>query len=320
MSQGGKSWENVNYEFRPAKQVERRMLLHTFECLKEAGFPISKYKYTGLGSIYFIDFIMFHRYLGICKFLSVEASAEIARRVKFNKPFACVDVAIGDIADFISRLSSDSQHILWLDFDFLLTEEVLETVHLAAAQLSHGSILLVTVDVEPPGRPEDGLTKWNPRMWRKYFLEEGKNYIWSKPAISDFARGRLPNTNARLIESAITKGILARTDVLFQPLFNFIYADGHRMLSIGGMIANEPELQKLFSIDRRALYFLKSSLTEEPYEIIVPKVTRKERLYLDRMMPCLEGWVPEEFELKSEKVQAYRSVYRYFPAYTEMLL
>jgi hypothetical protein len=231
-----------------------------------------------------------------------------------------VDVAIGDIADFISRLSPDSQHILWLDFDFLLTEEVLETVHLAATQLSHGSFLLVTVDVEPPGRPEDGLAKWNPRMWRKYFLEEGRKYIWSKPVISEFARERLPNTNARLIEAAIVKGILARTDILFQPMFNFIYADGHRMLSIGGMIANESERQKLSNLDRRTLYFLKSSLTEEPYEIIVPKVTRKERLYLDRMMPCAEGWEPKEFELKPEKVQAYRSVYRYFPAYSEMLL
>ena len=69
MSPLGKSWENVHYEFRPAKQVERRMLIHTFQSLMELGFPISKYKYTGLGSIYFVDFAMFHRYLGISKFL-----------------------------------------------------------------------------------------------------------------------------------------------------------------------------------------------------------------------------------------------------------
>ncbi len=140
MSQQGKSWENVHYEFRPAKQVERRMLIHAFTALMEAGFPISKYKYTGLGSIYFIDFAMFHRYLGINQFLSVESNMSIPKRVKFNRPSSCIEVAMGDIADFIPNLSPYSQHILWLDFDGLLTKEMLETVHLAAAQLSHGSI------------------------------------------------------------------------------------------------------------------------------------------------------------------------------------
>lgn len=320
MSPLGKSWRSVQYELRPAKQVERRMLLHTLQSLMSIGFPISDYKYTGLGSIYFVDFIMFHRYLGIKKFLSVEASTEIARRVDFNKPYACVHVEIGDIADHIPSLSPDIQHILWLDFDQLMTEEILCAVHLAAAQLSPGSILLVTVDVEPPGSPEDGLTKWNPRTWKKYFIEEGKKYIWSKVSVSDFARDRLPSANARLIDAAVNKGLLGRTDVAFIPLFNFTYADGHRMLSVGGMVGTEIERGRLSRLDRETLFFLKSSVTANPYEIVVPRVTRKERLYLDRMMPCLDGWVPEEFELEPEKATAYRNIYKYYPAYTEMFL
>jgi hypothetical protein len=320
MNQIGKSYENVHYEFRPAKQVERRMLIHTFQCLMAAGFPINDYKYTGLGSIYFVDFILFHRYLGIENFLSVESSTEIVRRVRFNQPYSCVEIAIGDIAEFIPSLSTEIQHILWLDFDHILTNDMLDAVHLAATQLSCGSILLVTVDVEPPGGPEDGLSKWNPKTWRKYFIEEGKNYIWARTPISDFGRQRLPKVNARLIETAISKGILGRSDVSFIPLFNFIYADGHRMLSVGGMIGTGVERQKLSSLNRRTLYFLKPSLTEEPYEIIVPKITRKERLYLDSMMPCRDDWNPDAFELEREKVLAYRSIYRYYPAYTEMLL
>jgi len=151
-------------------------------------------------------------------------------------------------------------------------------------------------------------------------MVEGENYIWPKPSVSDFTREHLINANARLIEAAISKGILARTELTFLPLFNFTYADGHRMLSVGGMIVNEFERQKLLSLDHSELYFLKSSLTEEPYEIEVPKVTRKERLYLDKMMPCVDGWVPIDFELKPEKVLAYRNIYKYYPAYTETLL
>jgi hypothetical protein len=36
MSSTGKSVEKVHYEFRPAKQVERRMLLHLLHRLSEA--------------------------------------------------------------------------------------------------------------------------------------------------------------------------------------------------------------------------------------------------------------------------------------------
>lgn len=320
MSQPAKSYENVHYEFRPAKQVERRMLIHTLHSLMENGFPISDYKYTGLGSIYFIDFILFHKYLGIKKFLSVEESQEINKRVKFNRPFSCVNVKIGDITEYIPRLSRDIKHILWLDYDHLLTEDVLTAIYLSTAQLSPGSIFLLTIDVEPPGSPEDGLTKWNPRSWKNYFVREAGNYIWPNPKTKDFGRESLVKVNARLIENAIQGGLIARTDLSFYPLFNFTYADGHRMLSLGGMIGTQTDGRSLRSLDRKTLYFLKNSLTGSPYEIVVPKVTRKERLYLDSKMPCPDNWTPNEFEFSLENVKKYRSIYQYYPAYAEMLL
>jgi hypothetical protein len=315
-----KSYERVNYEFRPAKQVERRMLVHAFQCLMEAGFQIADYQYTGLGSVYFIDFILFHRYLGIHKFLSVEVSDDIRRRVKFNRPYGCVKIEIGDISEWIPRLSQNQKHIVWLDFDHRLMPKVLQAVHIAASQLSIGSLLLVTIDVEPPGSPEDGPDEWNPRTWMAYFKDEAKDYLWPQPAVSEFGREHLPKVNARLIEAAIGKGLMGRIGVSFLPLFNFLYADGHRMLSVGGMIGTESERRKLKTLDRQALCFLRDSITDDPFEITVPCVTRKERLYLDGNMPCKDDWTPKEFELSADNVKAYRRVYKYFPAYTEMLL
>jgi len=320
MSQTAKSYERVHYEFRPAKQVERRMLLHTLQSLMLAGFPISDYKYVGLGSIYFIDFIMFHKYLGIKKFLSIEESHEITKRVNFNKPFKYVELIMGDILDYIPNLSRDIKHILWLDFDHILTEDVLTCVHISSTQLSAGSILLVTVDIEPPGSPEEGKTRWNPKSWKNYFVHEASQYLWPSPATKQFARDCLYRVNARLINSAISKGLLSRTDLSFYPLFNFIYADGNRMLSVGGMVGTEADGRRLDSLDRKTLNFLRSSLTTNPYEIVVPKITRKERLYLDSRMPCDDNWTPRDFELSWDNVAAYRSIYRYYPAYAEMFL
>jgi hypothetical protein len=296
------------------------MLVHVLQSLMAVGFPISDYKYTGMGAIYFIDFIMFHRYLGIHNFLSVERSADNEKRVRFNRPFGCVEIEIGDILDYIPRLSPDLRHILWLDFDGILSSEMLTAVNLATTQLSPGSILLVTLDVEPPGKPEDGLRRWNPRTWRQHFVREAAAYLWTKHTARDFSRSSLLNVNARLIDNAIAEGLIGRKYVSFYPLFNFTYADGNRMLSVGGIIGTEEDGRKLDALDWKELYFLKRSLIGPPYEIEVPKVTRKERLHLDSVMPCDEGWTPHEFELNWNEVAAYRKIYRYYPAYTEMLL
>jgi hypothetical protein len=320
VSQPAKSYERVHYEFRPAKQVERRMMIHAFHHLMTCGFAINNYRYTGLGSIYFIDFIMFHRYLGIKRFLSVEESSNVAKRIDFNKPFACVNVAVGDVIEHIPHLSPDIQHILWLDYDHLLTGDVLDAVCMASIQLSPASIFIVTVDAEPPGCPQDGPTKWNPNVWRDYFVQEAEQYLWAKSTVADFAREKLLQVNARLIDCAISKALVARPEVMFLPLFNFTYADGHRMLSLGGMIGTKEHERQLKSLDYKTLCFLRKSLTGRPYEIIVPKVTRKERLYLDHEMPCEDNWTPTDFELSSSEVAAYRRIYQYYPAYTEMLL
>ena len=92
------------------------------------------------------------------------------------------------------------------------------------------------------------------------------------------------------------------------------------MLSVGGMVGTEADGRKLDSLDRKTLTFLRSSLTTDPYEIVVPKITRKERLYLDSRMPCVDNWTPRDFELSWDNVVAYRSIYRYYPAYAEMFL
>ena len=58
-----------------AKQVERKMILDILQQLAEGGFALRDYKYTGLGSIYFVDFMLLHRLLGLRKLLSVEIAA-----------------------------------------------------------------------------------------------------------------------------------------------------------------------------------------------------------------------------------------------------
>ena len=114
MSVRSRSSLKVPYDLRPAKQIERRMLVDGFQRLAQAGFPIRDYQYTGFGSLYFVDFVLFHKLLGIHRMLTVEHDQSLADRVEFNRPFDCVEIAMKSAGEVIPSLARDLRHILWL--------------------------------------------------------------------------------------------------------------------------------------------------------------------------------------------------------------
>ncbi len=306
------SYLKVPYDLRPAKQVERRMLVETFQALSAIGFQVSGYQYTGFGSVYFFDFVVFHKLLGINRMLSVEYDEKIRKRVSFNRPFRSVEVKMGAISDVIPDLSPDKHHILWLDYDANLSSNHLEDIWLAAAKLSRRSILLVTVDAEAP------VKGGTPKTWRDYFRTEAGQYLGTRNSLPDFAESKLTRLNQEIILRAINSGLSSR-DVSYFPLFCFSYADGHNMLTVGGMIGAEEEKQLLQHAYLERLPYLRFQENAQPHQIVVPRLTRKERIYLDKAMPCPDGWSPTHFELPDDYVQAYRETYRFFPNYAELL-
>ena len=111
-----------------------------------------------------------------------------------------------------------------------------------------------------------------------------------------------------------------REGIIFEPLFNFLYADGHEMLTMGGIICTKPDSRKVRQIEWEEITFVRRKFSVEPFRIEVPVFTRRERLHIDANMPCEEGWVPEEFEIDPEAIESYREVYRYCPLYAELFL
>lgn len=314
MSDSTQSYLNVQYDLRPAKQVERRMLVDGLQRLSRAGFSIGDYQYTGMGSFYFVDYILLHKLLGINDLWSAEKDITIEKRIRFNKPFSHVKIRMEPIGEVVPHLSPDIKHILWLDYDFVMCDTIVQDVQTAAGHLSPQSILLVTVDVEPPIRNSK-----NPRKWMRHFREQVGRYIPYGSGAKDFSLSNLPKMNALILSNAISAGTAPRK-AEFIPLFNFVYADGHRMITIGGMIGGREERRKIEGSEIRFEQYYRSDLTAEPFEIRVPRVTRKERHYLDSAMPCADDWKPEEFEMPCEDIQAYRQIYRFFPSYAEIFV
>jgi hypothetical protein len=92
------------------------------------------------------------------------------------------------------------------------------------------------------------------------------------------------------------------------------------MLTLGGMIATETERRKVEASTVRHASYYREAFVGEPYSIKVPNLTRKERMFLDREMPCADGWITDEFEVDADSIRDYREVYRFLPAYAELLL
>ena len=314
MTRPTKSYLDVSYDLRPAKQVERRIFIDVLMKLSIAGFPISEYQYTGMGSIYFVDHILFHRYLGISKLVSVEHDQGIEKRVEFNRPFRHVNVEMKPVGDVIPDLDPDLKHVLWLDYDDRIHADITTDVVQASHHLSPGSILIITVDVEPPEVGE------GPHDWMEYYRGRAGEYFELEWKDKDFSPSRVPETIAEVLFNCIRTGLAGRSNASFFNLFKFVYKDGHRMLTLGGMISTDSETAKISAAPLESLPFVRLDPKAPAFEIRVPTLTRRERLYLDSHMPCDAGWVPDDFELDQEYVDSYRDIYRFYPVFAELLL
>lgn len=319
----------VQYDMRPAKQVERRMLVDALQHLAAAHFPVADYQYTGFGAIYFVDFILFHKILGLGKLVSLEQQESLTSRMKFNRPFSCVEIKMVPASSEIPNLSRDVRHLVWLDYDGVLQRDFLSDIQSAITVLPAGSILLVTVDVEPPEdhdyrfvdpQFDNSKNVLGPKHWKRYFEYHASSYLKLGLTDADFGKSGLILRCTEILKAAFTKSIVARPELEFLPMFNFAYKDSHSMLTMGGMVAGRAEKRQLRASKLGDTVYYRDDFGSPPFEIKVPRFTRKERIYLDREMPCADGWVPEEFHLDPEDVRRYRDIYRFLPAFAEISL
>jgi len=313
MSIGNSSFK-VPYDLRPCKQIERRMMLHSLQGLQEIGFPISKYQYTGFGSLFFVDYILIRKLLGIYDMVSVEINEEIESRVRYNVPHNDIKIEIGDVGDFIPCLSKDKQHLLWLDYDDVFQSFMADHLIEACSVLSAGSVIAITVDVD-----YKSLDDPTNAVWFNHFVDQAEDFLPPGVTKNQFDPEGISFMVSEVI-SAIMSKITYRKGMSFVPMFNFIYADGHEMQTLGGMICDTASKSRLKKYNWAQFPFLRKKLEQEPYRIKSPVLTRKERLYLDTHLPAEAGWKPDVFTLRDAQLEQYREVYKYCPMYAELLL
>ena len=315
------SYEKINYALRPAKSIERKMMVEALRKLAPFG-NVSSYRYIGFGSTYFSDFVLVHRALGISNMVSIEMDVENRDRFTFNRPYRCVTIEFGGSNEVLPTLPWTVRTIAWLDYDGPLDASVLADVRFFVANAVAGSVLIVSVNSEsdrPPGGAGANVAD--------YRMTKLKERVGETKVPDDVQGKQLPKWGTagvyrRIITNEIQSTLAERNGALeagsrfeYQPLFHFRYADNAKMLTVGGLLYDEGQDAQMKSCNFERLDFIRTN--GEPYLIEAPNLTYREIRHLDRQLPCSTTTSLDAPGVPAEDVRKYSDVYRYFPTFAE---
>ena len=316
----------VNYALRPNKVIARRILFDTLSRLSDK-LNLRNAEYIGMGSIWFVDFAMAHRALGITKMTSIEANPVGYRRAAYNAPFKCIAVKRGYTEDVLPTLPLESRSsVIWLDYDTPVDGPLMDDANGTIERCKEGSVVIFTVNASAkdlakrikPRNPQEV----RPIDMQRYLARKLGDYAPSSLSKDDIKEERFPKVACGIIE-AVMQGVLRGSgrELQFVKLFDFVYRDGPPMATVGGLLASDKSANEV-SKAMEALGW--PGIIQNT--IRVPHLTLRERLSLDRMLPLPRApsvrRVKKEagFPLLAEQIRAYYAYYSQYPSFAEFQL
>lgn len=245
----------VDYSLRPAKATVRRMMVDALSKL-EPVVRLSEYAYVGMGSIFFRDFQVVHRRLGIADMTTIECNRALEGRVEFNRPYSSVKTIMEPTSSALPKIALEGKpHIVWLDYESRVTQGVMLDVENVVRRSAERSVIIVTVNAD---------REWNKKA-REKWLDKLRDHV-SLPQPNDpKERAEYALLSYRLLQIAIARGLGARNAgiesfarVQYRQFLHFVYSDGTQMMMVGGILVGENFESGFASSGVEALDFARS--------------------------------------------------------------
>jgi hypothetical protein len=311
------SFDAVNYSLRPSKSIQRQIVFEGVRLL-QGRIDLSNLVYIGMGSIWFTDFVMAHKLLGVDDMVSIEDNEIGFSRANFNRPFKTVTVRKGLSSAVLPTLYVDELYLgrpwmVWLDYDYELKESVKDDIRSVIENCPVNSILLITVDGKD--RRYDDLS-YRPGLFRSVL----GSVVPDDLPVEACEGERLRETLADLILECM-RAIAAEFSRPggFVPAFRAIYQDGPPMVTVGGILPSPENAQSIRSVVGAVNWPCRPS---KP--IKAPHLTIREAAVLQSQLPCQRRLSREEvqslgFDLEDEQIEAFETYYRQYPAFAQII-
>jgi len=306
------SSQKINYETRPFKFTERKMLLSSF--IRLCGIFNTHYQYIGFGGLSFTDFKLFHKELHIDNMISIEGGNFTSERLYYNCPYSFIQIykEISTLA--LTRIDITKKSIVWLDYDGVLDNYMFEDLTLLMNKLPVGSIYLMTCNRQLKSEETGEI----------YDVEEFKEKFGSNVPFDlkskDFSGEDNFKTIRRLFLSHIDKIIGGRNrndeSIQFQQLFNITYQEnrGAQMFTFGGIILDRDMSIVEMGVDK----FDFISMDEKPYFIKIPNLTSREFQLIDKHLNMDLEELEQKKIISYTDINQYRQVYKYIPHFYDI--
>lgn len=308
--------KKINYELRPVKFTERKMLLSFLQ--KICAYYGNNYQYIGFGGLSFTDFKLFHKELHIDELISIEGGKFSIEKLSFNSPFSFIKIIKSFSTCALNTISFDQKSIIWLDYDGTLSEYFFDDLRLIFSKILPGSIYIITCNRELKSK------ETNSEYTINEFKEIFGNKIPFKLNNKDFSSANNFKTIRIMLMNHISKIVKERNNakshnsLKFRQLFNILYQEysGAKMFTFGGiLISEEDNLDDLYFEDFNFI-----SKNEIPYKLTIPNLTRKERDLINAYLFTKEEELITKNIITKNELELYKETYKYLPNYYDIRL
>jgi hypothetical protein len=308
----------INFSLRQNKGIERAIVFEGLLQLPKS-IGLRGATYVGLGSVWFADFVLAHRLLGIENMISLEDDPIIFRRAEFNVPYRTLLVFEGKSTDAIPALLEDEDlaarpWILWLDYDKPLDEDRRDELAQLVADLPADSVLLATFNAHMAnygGKP----AQRHERLRNLFGLAAPENMTTEEAKDRD----RMMEILASSVETfLVSKAVESGRPGGFVPAFRVMYVDGAPMVTVGGVLPDESNEEEVrHDVSNPEWPGFVSDI------IALPPLTAKEIHALQAMLPNPARITREQvqaagFDLLEEDIDSFVNHYLRYPNFAQL--
>lgn len=295
----------ISYAQRPAKHIQRRMVVDALRRLR-AFSPLAEYEYVGFGGMEFVDFELIHRELGVQEMTSIELDSHNAPRYRFNAPFADLTLKFDRASAVLpTLLDAPALRVVWLDYECPLNQEVLQDLGTALRKLLVGSVLIISVNAQGPGRAADRLRDFSANVDPERVPPGTKD--------ATLAQWGWAEASHEVLVAEAASEVARRFDGAdFEQLFRFHYRDGARMLTWGGILLGQANRPAYGNAAFGELTQVRLS-GSDPFEISPPLLTMREALHLNVQLPTAAPASLKADGIPVRDLESYADLYRWYP-------